>query len=61
MGKKQQQLKPCPFCGNENPQVVVDDKTETLFGVCCFKCAAHIDAVFEERDAAESALNRRAE
>ena len=54
-------LKPCPFCGNKNPQTVVDDETETKFGVCCFKCEAQISATFEERDEAEVAWNRRAE
>lgn len=53
-------LKPCPFCGNKNPQTVVDDETETLFGVCCFKCAAQISATFEDRGDAEGAWNRRA-
>lgn len=54
-----EQLKPYPFCGNKNPQTVVDDETEALFGVCCFQCAAQIAATFELRDDAENAWNRR--
>ena len=53
------ELKPCPFCGNIEPLVVVDDETEMLFGVCCFKCEAAIKAVFAERKEAVDAWNRR--
>jgi len=53
------ELKPCPFCGNIDPLVVMDDETETLFGICCFKCEAAIKAVFVERKDAEDAWNRR--
>lgn len=58
--EERDKLKPCPFCGSIEPLVVVDDETEMLFGVCCFKCEAAINAVFVERKEAVDAWNRRA-
>lgn len=53
-------LKPCPFCG-KIPLPVVDDETETLFGVKCFYCGG---AIFPEKETLQDAVdawNRRAE
>ena len=53
------ELKPRPFCGNIESLVIVDDETEDLFGVCCFKCEAAIKAVFVKRKEAVDVWNRR--
>ena len=53
-------LKPCPFCGNNTIEIVVDDETETKFGVKCFKCGGAIYAEEETLKDAENAWNRRA-
>lgn len=52
-------LKCCPFCGG-NAVTIVDDETETLFGVKCFHCGGCIDAEKETLDEAIEAWNRRA-
>ena len=57
--EERDKLKPCPFCGSIEPLVVVDDETEMLFGVRCFKCEAAIEAVFVKRKGAVDAWNRR--
>ncbi len=51
-------LKSCPFCG-ENAVVVVDDETESLFGVKCFHCGGAIEPEKETLDEAKQAWNRR--
>jgi Lar family restriction alleviation protein len=56
-----EKLKKCPFCGNKGPMIVVDDETENFFGVCCFKCEANVNAVFETMQDAVKAWNRRCE
>lgn len=44
-------LKPCR-CGG-HPQAVVDDETETKFGVKCFECGA---SIFPEKETLEEAV-----
>lgn len=44
-------LKPCR-CGG-HPQAVVDDETETKFGVKCFDCGA---SIFPEKETLEEAI-----
>lgn len=46
-------LKPCPFCGDPNPQVVWDSGDEDKLGVKCFNCGGCIDT---EKDTAEEAV-----
>lgn len=46
-------LKPCPFCGDPNPQVVWDSGDEDKLGVKCFKCGGCIDT---EKDTVEEAV-----
>lgn len=53
------ELKRCPFCGGEAVSVV-DDETESLFGIKCFSCGGAIDAEKEDLDEAIEAWNRRA-
>lgn len=53
-------LKPCPFCGGE-AVTVVDDETETMFGVKCFACGGSIYPEKEFLNEAIEAWNRRAE
>lgn len=46
-------LKPCPFCGDPNPQVVWDSGDEDKLGVKCFNCGGCIDT---EKDTVEEAV-----
>lgn len=52
------ELKPCPFCG-KTAYPIVDDETETKFGVKCFNCGGAIDPEYGELDDAFEAWNRR--
>lgn len=52
------ELKPCPFCGG-TPIPIVDDETETKFGIKCFKCGGCIFPEKRTLDKAEIAWNRR--
>lgn len=54
----EQKLKPCPFCGGEAVPVV-DDETETMFGIKCFDCGGSIYPEKESLDEAMGAWNRR--
>lgn len=53
-------LRPCPFCG-KMPVPVVDEETETLFGIKCFYCGGAISPEKETLQDAVEAWNRRAE
>lgn len=56
---RREQLKPCPFCGGA-AKTVVDDETESKFGVKCFNCGGGIFAEKETLQDAVDAWNRRA-
>lgn len=51
-------LKPCPFCGG-TPATVVDDASESLFGVKCFRCGGSVEAEKQTLAEAVAAWNRR--
>lgn len=35
------ELKPCPFCGNQNIQTLVDDDDSVEYSMICTKCRAN--------------------
>lgn len=51
-------LKPCPFCGKD-PITILDNETETKFGVKCFHCGGMIYPEKDTVDEAIEAWNRR--
>lgn len=50
-----EELKPCPFCGNENIQFFIDDCGYTMI---CTECMA-LGPLVGKQEAAISAWNRR--
>lgn len=55
---RREQLKPCPFCGG-TAKTVIDDETESKFGVKCTFCGAGIFAEKETLQEAVDAWNAR--
>ena len=55
----QEKLKPCPFCGSENIEIVRSPITER-FIAACNSCAAS-SRYFNDEDEAIDGWNRRAE
>lgn len=55
---RREQLKPCPFCGGA-AKTVVDDETESKYGVKCAFCGAGIFAEKETLHEAVDAWNAR--
>lgn len=51
-------LKKCPFCGG-TPIKIVDDETESFFGIKCFNCNGCISAEKETLNQAIEAWNKR--
>lgn len=49
-------LRPCPFCGSREDKVitVVDDETESKFGVKCTSCGA---GIFAEKETLQEAID----
>lgn len=45
-------IKLCPFCG-KTAQTVVDDETETRFGVKCFSCGG---CIYPEKETLQDAV-----
>lgn len=48
-------LRPCPFCGrHDKAKTVVDDETESKFGVKCFFCGA---GIYPEKETLQEAID----
>ncbi len=54
------ELKPCPFCGNKNPMIMDERRVGMGFQVVCRGCAAKVGGEKTERGAVKS-WNRRTE
>lgn len=53
------ELKPCPFCGNEASTHAIQVNQHIKFEVCCDKCFASMDHFYKSQEEAIRDWNRR--